>query len=201
MPSWKPLAIGQAHRFPESLYADCTTALETKSAAGRDHVVEQGIITKTSTNRAVGAARIAAPPMRDARETIVESAAATSRTAGPGNCKDGSNCTHRSQRAAIAAARRGSAEMPEKVRALGASSDDAGREPCYSSGMAKNTATTKHAKTGSFKKISGSSGRSEKSGKSLAASVLSQQPATKRAHISQADADRAVGAYLSRTKK
>ena len=66
--------------------------------------------------------------------------------------------------------------------------------------MAKNTATTTHTKTGTFKKIGGS-GRSEKSVKSAAGSVLSQQPVTKRAHITQADADRAVGAYLSRTKK
>ncbi|MFC0808998.1 hypothetical protein ACFHWW_26755 [Ensifer sp. P24N7] len=85
--------------------------------------------------------------------------------------------------------------------------------------MAKNTTTIKHTKTGTLKVAAGrsekspkslaasvlsqqpASGRSGKSAKALAASVLSQQPATKRAHISQADADRAVGAYLSRTKK
>ncbi|MFA1676909.1 relaxase/mobilization nuclease domain-containing protein [Rhizobium mongolense] len=45
-----------------------STALETKSAAGRDHVAEQGIITKTSNNRAVDAARIASSNERDTRD-------------------------------------------------------------------------------------------------------------------------------------
>ncbi|WFS69553.1 hypothetical protein CFBP4996_26540 (plasmid) [Agrobacterium leguminum] len=45
-----------------------STALETKSAAGRDHVAEQGIVTKTSNNRAVDAARIASSNARDTRE-------------------------------------------------------------------------------------------------------------------------------------
>ncbi len=36
-----------------------TEALETKSAAGRDHVAEQGVINKSSNNRAVDAARVA----------------------------------------------------------------------------------------------------------------------------------------------
>ncbi|PJR10246.1 relaxase/mobilization nuclease domain-containing protein [Sinorhizobium meliloti] len=45
-----------------------STALETKSAAGRDHVAEQGIVTKTSNNRAIDAARIAASNARDTRE-------------------------------------------------------------------------------------------------------------------------------------
>ncbi|WP_244514737.1 relaxase/mobilization nuclease domain-containing protein [Ensifer sp. LCM 4579] len=45
-----------------------STALETKSAAGRDHVAEQGSITKTSNNRAIDAARIAASNARDTRE-------------------------------------------------------------------------------------------------------------------------------------
>ncbi|MER9580963.1 hypothetical protein [Mesorhizobium sp. M0276] len=46
-----------------------STALETKSAAGRDHVAEQGILNKTSNNRTFDAARIAgANTSRDVRE-------------------------------------------------------------------------------------------------------------------------------------
>ncbi|MBP8936903.1 MAG: hypothetical protein KBG72_00300 [Agrobacterium sp.] len=46
-----------------------STALETKSAAGRDHVAEQGTLNKTSNNRTIDAARIAsANAGRDARE-------------------------------------------------------------------------------------------------------------------------------------
>ncbi|WP_244561461.1 hypothetical protein [Ensifer aridi] len=45
-----------------------STALETKSAAGRDHVGEQGMITKTPNNRATDAGRIAASNARDTRE-------------------------------------------------------------------------------------------------------------------------------------
>lgn len=46
-----------------------STALETKSAAGRDHVAEQGTLNKTSNNRTIDAARIAgANTGRDVRE-------------------------------------------------------------------------------------------------------------------------------------
>jgi hypothetical protein len=46
-----------------------STSLETKSAAGRDHVAEQGTLNKTSNDRTIDAARIAsANTSRDVRE-------------------------------------------------------------------------------------------------------------------------------------
>lgn len=46
-----------------------STSLETKSAAGRDHVAEQGTLNKTSNNRTIDTARIAsANTGRDVRE-------------------------------------------------------------------------------------------------------------------------------------
>ncbi|PIO42321.1 hypothetical protein [Phyllobacterium zundukense] len=49
-------------------------------------------------------------------------------------------------------------------------------------------------------KVLRTSGTSSKAAKTLAASALSQKPVTKKASISERDADRAVRSYLSHKK-
>lgn len=75
--------------------------------------------------------------------------------------------------------------------------------------MAKSDARSTKTVTGKFKTVSRSakdgtfvsSGLSGKSSKSLAGSVLSQSPVTKRGKLSAQDASQAVRGYLSERKK
>lgn len=65
--------------------------------------------------------------------------------------------------------------------------------------MAKNEHTGRKAASSASKVLRG--GRSGKDSKTVAGSVLSQRPVTKRASISEAQASRAIRSYLSGRKK